>query len=102
MLRRAKRDETHRPTVSRPELLVNGSDREFRTFLHGMLSFASRMESIRDGFAKLIGLTGIQYTILISIRYLEAEEDVMVSTVAAHLHLSGAFVTIETGKLAER
>jgi DNA-binding MarR family transcriptional regulator len=86
-------------TVSRAELLVNGSDAQFRAFVHGMLAFAARLEGVRSGFAALLGLTGIQYTILISISHLHADGDVTVGAVAEHLHLSGAFVTIETGKL---
>jgi len=86
-------------TVSRPELLSNNSDGQFRSFVHGMLAFAARLEAVRDGFATLVGLTGIQYTILISISHLHADGDVTVSAVAGHLHLSGAFVTNETGKL---
>ena len=54
-------------TVSRPELLANGTDDgPFRAYLHGMLAFAARLEGVRDRFAALLGLTGIQYTILIS------------------------------------
>lgn len=86
-------------TVSRPELLVNGSDSQFRAFVHGMLAFAARLEAIRDGFAALVGLTGIQYSILISISHLQGEGEVTVRAVADHLYLSGAFVTTETGKL---
>ena len=86
-------------TVSRPELLVNGSDAEFRTVVHGMLAFAARLQGVRNGFAALLGLTGIQYTILISISHLQRNREVTVGAVADHLHLSGAFVTIETGKL---
>jgi len=86
-------------TVSRPELLANGSDGQFRAFVHGMLAFAARLEAVRDGFAALLGLTGIQYTILISISHLHTDGDVTVGAIAGHLHLSGAFVTTETGKL---
>jgi DNA-binding MarR family transcriptional regulator len=86
-------------TVSRPELLVNGSDGQFRDFVHGMLAFAARLEAVREGFAAFLGLTGIQYTILISISYLQGDGEVTVGAVAEHLHLSGAFVTTETGKL---
>jgi DNA-binding MarR family transcriptional regulator len=86
-------------TVSRPDLLVNGSDRDFRALVHGMLAFAARLEAVRSGFAGIIGLTGIQYTILISVSHLERAGEVSVSMIAAHLHISGAFVTIETGKL---
>jgi DNA-binding MarR family transcriptional regulator len=86
-------------TVSRPELRIDGSDHEFRCFVHGMLAFAARLEAVRSGFAALVGLTGIQYTILISVKHLELQGTVNVSTIAEHLHVSGAFVTIETGKL---
>ncbi len=86
-------------TVSRPELLADGSDRDFRALVHGMLAFSARLEAVRSGFAAILGLTGIQYTILISVSHLERAGDVSVSMVAAHLHISGAFVTIETGKL---
>jgi DNA-binding MarR family transcriptional regulator len=86
-------------TVSRPELLVDGSDSDFRALVHGMLGFSARLEAVRSGFGGLIGVTGIQYTILISVSHLEPTGDVGVSRIAAHLHISGAFVTIETGKL---
>jgi len=91
--------ETAALTISRPELQIDGSDREFRGFVHGMLAFAARLEAVRSGFASLIGLTGIQYTILISVQHLQHKGDVSVSMIAEHLHVSGAFVTTETGKL---
>lgn len=86
-------------TVSRREFLVDGSDREFRALVHGMLAFAARLEAVRSGFAAVIGLTGIQYTILISVSHLLNLGEVSVSMIAEHLHVSGAFVTIESGKL---
>ena len=86
-------------TISRPELKVAGSDRDFRAFVHGMLAFAARLEGVRSGFAALIGLTGIQYTVLMSVNHLERRGAVSVGMIAEHLHVSGAFVTIETGKL---
>jgi DNA-binding MarR family transcriptional regulator len=86
-------------TVSRAELLNGGSDGDFRGFVHGLLAFSARLEAVRQGFAALLGLTGIQYTVLISIRHLQNEGAVTVGAIADHLHLSGAFITIETGKL---
>ena len=88
-------------TVSRPELLSAGSDADFRRLVHGLLAFASRLESIRAGFARIIGLSPIQYTILISIAHLESDYDVSVNMLAEHLQLSGAFITIETTKLVK-
>jgi DNA-binding MarR family transcriptional regulator len=80
-------------TISRPELLVNGSDREFRHLVHSLLGFLARHEQLRQGHGKVIGLAGIEYTTLISIAHLSVDGDVNVKTVADHLHLSGAFVT---------
>jgi DNA-binding MarR family transcriptional regulator len=102
---RATRGDTGRTlplTVSRPELLTNGTDHDFRSVVHGLLAFAARLEAVRTGFAGIIGLTGIQYTILISVSHLEHLGEVSVSRVAEHLHISGAFVTIETGKLLKQ
>jgi DNA-binding MarR family transcriptional regulator len=90
-------------TISRPDMLVNGSDRHFRRLVHGLFGFLARHEAVRSGHAARIGLAGIEYTTLISIRHLDAEEgDVNVNRVAEHLHLSGAFVTTITNKLLKR
>jgi DNA-binding MarR family transcriptional regulator len=90
-------------TISRPEMLVEGSDRQFRRLVHGLFGFFARHEAVRSGHAARIGLVGIEYTTLISIRHLSAEEgDVSVNRVANHLHLSGAFVTTVTNKLLKR
>lgn len=80
-------------TVSRPELLAGGSDRRFRALVHGLFSFLARHEQIRDGHARHIGLAGIEYTVLISIAHLAQDGDVGVSAVAAHLRVTGAFIT---------
>ena len=90
-------------TISRPELLVDGSDRHFRQLVHNLFGFLVRHEAVRSGHGARIGLVGIEYTVLISIRHLSAEEgDVSVNRVADHLHLSGAFVTTITNKLLKR
>jgi DNA-binding MarR family transcriptional regulator len=90
-------------TISLPEMLVDGSDRHFRRLVHSLFGFFARHEAVRGGHAARIGLVGIEYTTLISIRHLDAEEgDVNVNRVADHLHLSGAFVTTVTNKLLKR
>ena len=80
-------------TVSRPELLVRGSDRRFRELVHGLFSFLASHEEIRAGHARFIGLAGIEYTVLISIAHLAQDGKVSVSAVAQHLALTGAFIT---------
>ena len=89
-------------TTSRPELLVGGRDKEFRHLVHSLFGFAAHHERIRAGHAKVIGLAGIEYTVLISIAHLSQDGDVNVKTVADHLYLSGAFITAVTGRLLAR
>ena len=87
-------------TVSRPELLIEGSDRSFRQLVHDMLAFSARIQEVRSRLGSVMGLSGIQYTVLIAIAHLQTQRDeVGVTAVAEHLHLSGPFVTIEVNKL---
>lgn len=86
-------------TVSRPALLVAGNDQAFRRMVHTLLAFLARHETVREGHAAAIGLAGIEYTVLISVKYLAAEGHVSVRELADHLHLSGAFVTTVSNKL---
>src|SRR6185312_15234 len=85
-------------TVSRPDLLEAGDDGLFRQFVHDSLAFSARLQSVRSRFADVVGVSAAGYSILTTIRHLHGEVGVSVSQVAAHLHLSGAFVTIEVGK----
>ncbi|ORE96356.1 MarR family winged helix-turn-helix transcriptional regulator [Acuticoccus yangtzensis] len=89
-------------TVNRPALVREGSDDAFRSVVHGLLAFTARLEAVRQGLGGLTDLSGPQYTILISIAHLSRAGDVSVSTVASHLHYSGAFVTAEVGRLAKK
>lgn len=87
-------------TASRAALLVDGSDHEFRDLVHDMLAFASAIQEVRNRLGQLIGLSGTQYTVLTAIaRLSESESELGVNQLAEHLHLSGAFVTIEVNKL---
>lgn len=96
------RERTNLPlTIGRPELLDDGSDARFRQLVHRLLAFAGRLEAVRAGLGQRIGLSAIQYTILICIAHLQGEDGVGVKEIADHLGLSGAFVTIEAGKLAD-
>ncbi len=87
-------------TVSRPELLAGGSDQCFRQFVHDMLAFAARIQEVRSRLGQVIGLAGQKYTVLIAIAHLQDQDGgVGINEIAQHLHLSGAFVTIETNSL---
>lgn len=89
-------------TVSRPELLINGSDAEFRRLIHATFAFLARHEALRAGFGSRIGLGGVEYSILVAIGHLSrGPSQVVVNQLASHLFLSGAFVTTVTTKLAK-
>ncbi|MEE2995612.1 MAG: MarR family winged helix-turn-helix transcriptional regulator [Pseudomonadota bacterium] len=89
-------------TVSREELLANGSDQMFRQLVHDIFAFNARHAAIRDGHARRIGLAGIEYTILISVARLSRAGNVNVKALADHLHVSTGFVTNVTRKLQGR
>ena len=87
-------------TASRPALLPDGSDRAFRELVHDMLAFSAVIQDVRNRLGHYIGLSGTQYTVLMSIARLSQENgELGVNQLAEHLHLSGAFVTIEVNKL---
>lgn len=88
-------------TVSRAALLNAGSDEHFRQLVHRMLAFSAQLETVRSAFGAMIGLSGIQYTVLISIAHLQGDQGVGIKRVAAHLCLSGSFVTIVGGQLVK-
>jgi MarR family transcriptional regulator, organic hydroperoxide resistance regulator len=90
---------TRRQTVSKPQLLVDGSDAAFRSFIHDFLAFSALVNDIRSGFGQHLGMTGIAYTTLISIGHLQGRAGVGINAIAEHLHLSGAFITTEVAKL---
>lgn len=86
-------------TVARPELLDEDGDKQFRQLLYDLFAFGNRLEDARARFAAFIGLTSPQYLILIVVSHADPEGEIGVAQVAARLHLSGAFVTIEINKL---
>jgi MarR family transcriptional regulator, organic hydroperoxide resistance regulator len=69
------------------------------TFIADVLSFAGRVEEIRDRFGGAIGLRGTAYSVLNGIAAREGATGVGSMRLAEHLHLSPAFITIEVSKL---
>ena len=85
------------PTVSRPALLSGGSDAEFRGLIHDLIAYGHKLDACRDAFAAIAGISGAQYEILMLV---SRADDLSIGEVAARLHRSGAFITIEANKLA--
>ena len=97
----ARPDSRPLVTTARPELMGDGSGERFRQLVNDLFTIAMRMDAVRERFSQLIGVTPPQYSILITVAQLEgADGGATVRAVAEHTHVSGAFVTAETGKLA--
>ena len=94
---RARRVPAPPATVSRAALLVGGSDAEFRGLIHDLIAYGHKLDACRDAFAAIAGISGVQYEILMLV---SRADGLSVSEVAARLHRSGAFITIEANKLA--
>jgi MarR family transcriptional regulator, organic hydroperoxide resistance regulator len=86
-------------TVSRPELLSEGEDHKFRSFLHAFMVFSRRVDAIRSHLAQAVGVSGPQYELLSQLREHRAHNGLTVNETALRLHCSGAFVTTQAGKL---
>ena len=86
-------------TVSRPALLARGTDADFRGLIHDLIAYGHKLDACRDAFAAIVGISGAQYEILMLV---SRAEGLPVGEVAARLHRSGAFITIEANKLVER
>ena len=87
-------------TVTREALLDRGSDRRFRALVNDLLTIATRMESVREHLGRRMGISGPQYSVLIAIAHLQGDIGVSVGAVAQAMHVSSAFIAVETGKLA--
>ncbi len=58
---KARKGGTPPSTVSRPALLVGGSDGEFRGLIHDLIAYGHRLDACRDAFAAIVGISGVQY-----------------------------------------
>jgi DNA-binding MarR family transcriptional regulator len=84
------------PTVSRAALLARGSDDEFRRLIHDLIAYGHKLDACRDAFAAIAGISGAQYEILMLV---SRADGLSIGEVAARMHRSGAFITIEANKL---
>ena len=87
------------PTVSRRALLERGSDAAFRGLIHDLIAYGHRLDACRDAFAAIAGVSGAQYEILMLV---SRADGLSVGGIAARLHRSGAFITIEANGLVAK
>jgi len=89
-------------TVTRRALLRGGSDVEFRRLIYRLLLVEERLRRARDFLGRRAGLTGPQYTMLITVAYLQGATGITVRSLARNLRVTSAFITAESRRLVER
>ena len=89
-------------TVTRRALLQGGSDVDFRRLIYRLLLVEERLRRARDYLGKRAGLTGPQYTMLITVAYLQGATGISVQSLARNLRVTSAFITSESRRLLER
>ncbi len=83
-------------STSLDTFLVDGSDREFRMMIYGLLQVSSLMLKSREYYGAYIGVSAPQYSMIVAIA--EAGETT-VRDLTMRLHVSSPFVTAEISKL---
>jgi len=89
-------------SISRRALLTRGSDLEFRRLIYRLVVVEERLRHARAYFGRLIGLSGPQYMLLISVAYLQGATGITVQALARNLRVTSAFITAESRRLLER
>jgi DNA-binding MarR family transcriptional regulator len=88
-------------SISRSELLDDDgvSDHRFRQLLYDLSVLGSSLEVARAYLASLSGLTSPQYNVVMIVAQYQGTRGVSVTSVAQHLHVTTAFITLEAGRL---
>lgn len=101
--------EDYRPplSVSRPELLIDGSDDRFRDLIYSLFVTGFRFQEIREAFGREVDISGPQYFVLMAVARHHAPGGntlggIGIGGLAEHLHVAAPHVTTEVGKLVDR
>lgn len=89
-------------TISSPELLIGGSDDEFRYVVYLFVKVLGRFITCREAFGRAINLTGSQFIVLIGVAYRQGENGVTVKELSRYVQLAPTHVTTEVGRLSHR
>jgi DNA-binding MarR family transcriptional regulator len=89
-------------TVTRPALLVDGSDNEFRDLLDALLGVASQLQTLRLRIAEMLGVTPPQYRILMTVAQAQGEIGVSVGAVAETIQVTPNFITMGVAQLQKK
>jgi DNA-binding MarR family transcriptional regulator len=73
-----------------------------RKLVYDFFTVGARIEDVRRHLGNRIGITGPQYSLMMAVAELQGTDGVSVGRVAEYLHVTGTFVTSESGKLSKK
>ncbi len=89
-------------TATNPILTSGRADHSLRKLLYDFFTVGARLEDVRRHLGTKVDLTGPQYSLMMAVAELQGSDGVNVSRVADYLHVTGTFVTAESGKLFKK
>lgn len=94
---------SYRPplSVTRPEILRDGSDSAFRELIWGLLVVAKRLQKYPEIFGRRIGISSAQYTVLIAAAHIQGEDGIGIRALADYMHLPAPHITTTVGRLVD-
>lgn len=89
-------------TISRPDLIVDGSDDWLRDAIYRAVQALSRLVACREAFGRAIGLTGSQFTVIMGVAYRQGDAGITIAALSNYIGLASTHVTTEVGRLIEQ
>jgi len=86
-------------SVTRPELLRDGSDAAFREIIWDLLVVANRLQKYPEAFGRELGISSAQYAVLIATAHIQGARGIGIRQLADHMHLPAPHVTTTVGRL---
>jgi DNA-binding MarR family transcriptional regulator len=99
---RQKTDFQFPLTATSPILVSGKSDHSLRKLLYDFFTVSARMETVRRYLGEKVNITVPQYSIMMAVAELQGKTGVSVGRVGEYLHVTGTFVTMESGKLLKK
>ncbi len=86
-------------TITRPALLVEGSDQRFRELIVNLMTMSNQLQELRAGLARRLGVSEPEYRVFLAVAQLQGTTGIRVGGVARHLEVTGALVTMIANRL---
>jgi len=89
-------------TITRPEMLVDGSDLTFRQMISDMDHLVHLIQDTRRNISQTLDLSPPEFNALMGIAQLQGQQGVSVGDLARHLRVAGPFATQQANQLKKR